>query len=120
MTAQESVEIRLQALAPEDRKEILDSVQLGHAVSRAELAPLALEYADSWKRGGGPRLYRKWYYWVGSIVAVVALYWITGWIAATLLAVVMFVGPSLMRDRVTAARRAVEANQQYLEDTDKL
>lgn len=109
------IEVRLQNLPMDDRREVLEAVRLGRAVSRIELAPLALEYANDWQRSGGHRLYTKWYYWLACVIAGALAFVAFGWWAPVIVVVVMTLGPLLYRDRVALAGRAAVLNRELLD-----
>lgn len=109
------IEVRLQYLPPDDRREVLEAVYLGRAVERIKLAPLALEHASDWQHSGGTRVYRKWYYWLACVIAGALAFVAFGWWAPVIVVVVMTLGPLLYRDRVALAGRAAVLNRELLD-----
>lgn len=101
-------------LTREEQSEVYLAVFEGRAVNDVRLAPFAVDYANAWQHSGGPMLYRKWWYWLTVVPAVIVAYFSMTWIGAVIVALSVGGGPALMRRRASMAPQAEAENRKLL------
>lgn len=111
-----TVDEQVRALSREDQAELHLAVHEGRAVARAELAPLAVHYAERWCARAGTIMYRAWWYYLlaGAGVLLLATSPV-GWYGAALLGVCLGVLPLWSQPRARRAGESLLVNQRLVD-----